>query len=213
VSYVEQRAAELISAANAQVEAPQRLHAQVRALRAEAAARRRRYRIAGSTVFAAAAAAVVLVAVVAAGSGGPPTVAEVAALRALDSERAAPVSTDALLAVSAEGLAFPNWETELAWRATGVRDDELDGRRLTTVLYEQGGRRVAYSIVSGPPLEERGERLVRNGVELHLDDGVVTWRRGGRLCVVSGDGVPTATLVQLASWDDGGTAPMWGAAS
>jgi hypothetical protein len=213
VSHVEQRAAELISAANDQVEAPRRLHAQVRALRAEAAARRRRFRIAGSTVFAAAAAAVVLVAFVATGSTSPPTVAEVAALRALDAQRAAPASTDALLAVSAEGLPFPNWEHELDWRATGVRHDELGGRRLTTVLYEKGGRRIAYSIVSGAPLEERGERLVRNGVDLHVDDGVVTWRRGNHLCVVSGDGVPTATLTKLASWDDGGASSMWSPAA
>jgi hypothetical protein len=213
VSYAQQRAAELVSAANAQVEAPRRLHAQVRALRAEAAARRRRFRIAGSTVFAAAAAAVVLVAFVATGSAAPPTVAEVAALRALDAERAAPARTDALLAVSAEGLPFPNWEPELDWRAAGVRHDELGGRRLTTVLYEKGGRRIAYSIVSGAPLEERGERLVRNGVELQVADGVVTWRRGDHLCVLSGDGVPTATLAELASWGDGGAAHLWSPAA
>jgi hypothetical protein len=204
VSDVQQRAAELVSAANAQVEAPRRLHAQVRALRAEAAARRRRFRIAGSTVFAAAAAAVVLAAVVVAGNAGPPTVTEVAALRALAAERPAPARTQALLAVSADGLSFPNWEPKLKWRATGARHDTLDGRGLTTVLYERDGLSVAYTIVSGAPLEQHGQRIVQNGLELHVADGVVTWRRGDRLCVLSGDGVPTAILAKLAAWDGGG---------
>jgi hypothetical protein len=33
---------------------------------------------------------------------------------------------------------------------------------------------------------------------------VVTWLRGGHLCVVSGRGVDRATLLHLASWTDHG---------
>jgi hypothetical protein len=29
---------------------------------------------------------------------------------------------------------------------------------------------------------------------------VVTWLRGGRTCVLSGDGVSSATLLELAAW-------------
>ncbi len=40
--------------------------------------------------------------------------------------------------------------------------------------------------------------LTENGV------AVVTWLRDGHLCVVSGRGVSSATLLRLASWSDHG---------
>ena len=204
----QQRAAELLSAANAQAEAPPRLHAQVRALRAEAAARRRRrFRLAGATSLASAAAAVALVAVVVPDGADAPTVEQVAAIRSVDAESPAPARTRALLAVSAEGLPFPNWGPALGWRATGVRRDELGDRRLTTVTYVKDGRSVDYTVVSGAPLDEHGAPLVRNGLRLRSVAGLVTWRRVGRTCVLSGDGVPTATLARLAAWDGDGAVP------
>jgi hypothetical protein len=204
----QERAAELLSAANAQVDAPARLHAQVAALRAEAAARRRRrFRLAGATSLAAAAAAAALVIVVLPDGAATPTIEQVAALQSRDAGSPAPPRTRALLAVSAEGLPFPNWGPALGWRATGVRRGELGDRRVTTVRYVKDGRSVEYSIVSGSPLDEHGARLVRDGLQIHAAAGLVTWRRGGRTCVLSGDGVPRATLAKLAAWDGGGAVP------
>ncbi len=44
----------------------------------------------------------------------------------------------------------------------------------------------------------------RGGVSYRLltenDAAVVTWLRAGHLCVVSGRGVSSATLLRLASW-------------
>ena len=58
------------------------------------------------------------------------------------------------------------------------------------------------------PAASGGTVVWRGGVPYRLlrDHGVpvVTWRRDGRLCVLSGRGVSGATLVRLASWGDGG---------
>jgi hypothetical protein len=47
----------------------------------------------------------------------------------------------------------------------------------------------------------------RGGVAYRLLDehgvAVVTWLRDGHLCVVSGRGVSSATLLRLASWSEG----------
>jgi hypothetical protein len=215
VTNEQQRAVDLIAAANAQVEAPPRLHAQVRALRAEAGGRRRRWQLglAGFAAAATAATAVAAFVLVLDGAEKAPTVGQVVAavFAGGGAEEPAPPLADepALLAVSAEGLPFPNWATpKLGWRATGVREDELEGRRLTTVFYEKGGRKVAYTIVGGRPLEQEGRRLVRKGVELRAADGVVTWKRGDQLCVLVGQGVPVETLAKLAVWDGRGAVPF-----
>jgi hypothetical protein len=136
-----------------------------------------------------------------------PTVEQVAAIRSFDTESPAPARTRALLAVSAEGLSFPNWGPKLGWRATGVRRTELGDRRLTTVTYVKDGRSVDYTVVSGAPLDEHGALLVRDGLRLRASSDLVTWRRRGRTCVLSGDGVPTATLAKLAAWDGDGAVP------
>src|SRR5207249_5651727 len=117
-----------------------------------------------------------------------------------------------LLARSVERVPFPNWR-DRGWRAVGTRDDVIDGRKAETVFYERGGRRVAYTIVSGPPLPtpSNGEHSVRARVELTrlVLDGraVVTWRRKGHTCVLSGAGLPREDLLSLASWKAGGKIP------
>jgi hypothetical protein len=113
-----------------------------------------------------------------------------------------------VLELEQHGVAFPNLEP-LGWKGVGVRFDELDGRQTATVFYERNGRRIGYSIVGGaalaPPAD--GETVTREGVELTnfaLDgDAAVTWQRGKQLCILSGDGVPEATLVKLAVWKHG----------
>jgi hypothetical protein len=206
----QQRAVELIAAANGQVLAPARLHAYVQALHARPAGRRRWWRRweVGAAGFAAAAAAAAALLIVWPSARAAPSVTDVAAVAAFDAEAPAVPAKDnpALLAVSADGLPFPDWEDEFGWRATGSRTDVAGDRQLTTVFYEKDGKELAYTIVSGEPLEATGRRLVRKGVELHATDGLVTWQRRHRTCVLVGD-VPEATLAKLAVWTGDGAVP------
>lgn len=116
------------------------------------------------------------------------------------------------LAVSVSGVAFPYWGGRFGWHSVGARTDRIDGRATTTVFYADGrGRRIGYAIVSGPawPVRE-GAAHWRGGVRYRLlhhgEATAVAWSRGGHLCVVSGRGVSAATLLLLASWNDGGAA-------
>jgi hypothetical protein len=66
------------------------------------------------------------------------------------------------------------------------------------------GQRIGYSILAGATSQLSGGTVrQRDGTSyrvLHLDGAqVVAWLRGGRLCVVSGRGVDSATLLRLAS--------------
>ena len=84
--------------------------------------------------------------------------------------------------------------------------DEVDGRRAVTVFYEKEGRRIGYTILSGEALDVPGgaRPAVREQLRLHSlrDDGrvVVTWRRDGHTCVLSGAGVERDVLLDLAAW-------------
>jgi anti-sigma factor RsiW len=90
-----------------------------------------------------------------------------------------------------DGLRFP---APAGWHTTGARSDSLDGRAMRTVFYERSGTRVAYTIVSGPPLDSASRRwLLTSG-----RSGFV-WVRGGHTCVVSGS-VDRAVLANAASW-------------
>ncbi len=159
--------------------------------------------------LAAAIGIAVVVAVVLVAGSGAPTVAETAELADRGASAPAP-AVDAgdsnLLAASVGGVAFPNYSKAFGWRASGERTDELDGRRATTVYYRSRGREIAYSIVSGEALAWPGDarRAVREGIELRslrLEGAtVVTWRRMGRTCVLSGAGVSRDELLELAAW-------------
>ncbi len=113
------------------------------------------------------------------------------------------------LAAAVDGVSFPYWGGHLGWRTTGSRSDQIDGRTVTTIFYENGhGKRIGYSIVAGAAPSQGSGGVVsrRDGTPYRLltIDGspVVTWERNGHLCVVSGRGVGGATLLRLASWDD-----------
>ena len=54
-----------------------------------------------------------------------------------------------LLQLSVDGVPFPAFSQAFGWQATGAREDTLADRRAATVFYEHGGRRIAYTIVSG----------------------------------------------------------------
>jgi len=114
------------------------------------------------------------------------------------------------LAAAVDGIAFPYWGGGLGWRSTGARTDRVGGRAVTTVFYANSrGQRIGYAIVAGLPAPSAtgGTISWRGGVPYRLlrEHGVsvVTWQRNGRLCVLSGRSVRGATLLRLASWDDG----------
>ena len=139
--------------------------------------------------------------------GGALTVEDTlaAATRPITSPAMHDSQNDKLLGEQVDGVRFPNFAGKFGWRAAGVREDELEGRDMRTVFYERGGKRIAYTIVSGEQLEwPDAEPTVRDGVKLRPfdEDGreVVTWLRGGQTCVLSGEGVSEATLLELAAW-------------
>jgi hypothetical protein len=117
------------------------------------------------------------------------------------------------LKAAVDGVSFPYWEGHFGWRSTGAREDTINGHAVTTVFYEdQGGRRIGYSIVAGAaPAMPGGGAAWRSGVRFRLvsENGrqTISWLRDGRLCIVSGRGVSTATLLALASWTDRGGVP------
>jgi hypothetical protein len=135
-------------------------------------------------------------------------VSQAAALATLGSAGAAPTpdpSAPAKLETNVGNLYFPNWAKRLHWRATGQRTDRLNGRVAVTVYYDWRGKTVAYTIVGVPALSTPAAQVsFRNGTELRTlmlhGRRVVTWRRAGHTCVLSGTGVPAAVLQKLAAW-------------
>jgi hypothetical protein len=98
---------------------------------------------------------------------------------------------------------LPQLSSTLGWQATGQRRDLLDDHPAVTVYYAAAERRLAYTIVSGAALAQPAARTtVTHGMTLrtlrmrgHL---IVTWRRDGRTCVLTGTKVSAAQLRELA---------------
>jgi anti-sigma factor RsiW len=141
---------------------------------------RRRWLPAAFLATASATVALVLVVVV----GGGPAVEDVFALGARPAT--APAATDEQV----DGLAFPRPK---GWQAIGARRDVVGGRETRTVFYEKAGRRIAYTIVSGPALAEGDRVLAAGGRRAY------SWPRDGRTCVISG-AVPEGVLHAAAQW-------------
>ncbi len=208
--YTESELVELIRASDER--APDSLHLRVDALVASRGRRRLAplSRLIGAV--AAVAAAIVLVLVLTGGASPSPSLREVSALTLRPATRSAPPERNrAQLAATVDGVPFPYWEERFGWRSNGARGDKLDGRMVTTVFYaDNAGRRIGYAILAGtpPPRIVGGVIAWRNGVPYRLltEDGssVVTWLRNSHLCVVSGRGVSSATLLRLASWSEHG---------
>jgi hypothetical protein len=171
----------------------------------------------GAGVVAAAVVVVVAFATIFSGGAGTPTPglrqAAAPTLRAATLPAPPESSTDhAQLAAAVDDVPFPYWEDRFGWRSTGTRSDLIDGRMVTTVFYaDAAGRRIGYAILAGSPAPRidaaaGGVTIWRGGVPYRLltVNGVaaVTWLRDGHLCVVSGRGVSSATLLRLASWSD-----------
>ena len=112
------------------------------------------------------------------------------------------------LAAAVDGVSFPYWGAHFGWRSTGSRTDRVDGHKITTVFYaNRRGQRVGYAIVAGNARAQMsGVVSMRDGTPYRLltvhGTPVVSWLRGGHVCVVSGRGVDGATLLRLASWDE-----------
>lgn len=194
----------------ADVRAPLAMRERIEAERARAArpARRRRLGL-GAAVATGVAAIALAVALTLPAGGGGPSVVEAAELAERPAAAAAPAvepGQPALLAADGDGVPFPNWTETFDWRASGVREDDLDGRDATTVFYSKEGRRIGYTILSGDLIEppDGARRATREGTVLHhFRDGgrtVVTWERDGRTCVLSGAGVELDVLLDLAAW-------------
>jgi hypothetical protein len=196
--------------ARATERAPAALRARIEAARPSGAARARRRLVYGGGVVAALAAVVLaLVLALPSGTPGAPSVSDAAALAARGPAEAAPAPDPnmpgARLHQRVGDLYFPNWTSRFGWQAVGARTDKLGGRTAVTVYYRGKDDTIAYTIVRGPPLPEPSVKATnRDGTEfrtLRLNDRlVVTWRRGGDTCVLSGAGVKAAELQKLAAW-------------
>jgi len=99
---------------------------------------------------------------------------------------------------------FARHATRDGWVATGGRTDALEGRRADTVFWERAGRRIAYTTVSGDPVDapNSARRTGRRGILLRSFEAggrtAVTWTEGGRTAVISSIGISRAGLYNLA---------------
>jgi hypothetical protein len=212
------------------VPAPDSLHREVESLIAARSRLARRGRLTGSSgggvrplvparrlaavgALAAVAAAAAAIASISGGGASGLSLREASALTLRPATASAPtenMSNHTQLHASVDGVSFPYWGERFGWRSTGSRTDRVGGRTVTTVFYaEAGGRRIGYAIVAGTPAPRSTGGAVawreKTPYRLLSENGtpVVTWLRNGHLCVVSGRGVSSATLLQLASWGDG----------
>jgi hypothetical protein len=105
---------------------------------------------------------------------------------------------------------FPDWSSTLGWRPTGMRRDLAGFHRAVTVYYADGAGRLAYTILSAPALPQPAATVsvtvtVQNGIAvrtLRLHGRlVVTWRREGSTCILTGTHVSVAQLRRLALTD------------
>jgi anti-sigma factor RsiW len=198
--------------------APLGLRTSVQAQYERAAHRpRRRPALIAGAAAALAAAALIVAFILPRGTPGAPTVSEAARLGVRPPTAAAPAIDPArptLLRQALEGVPFPNWLAKFGWRAVGVRADRLNGRRVVTVYYRKAARELSYSIVGGQALAQppRALTAIREGTLLRTIrvDGrlVVTWRRGGRTCVLSSRTAPRLVMLKLAGWKGKGTVPF-----
>ncbi len=208
------RAMDAIRLANTHIEAPLGLRERLAAAQS-APARAPRRRFGWMAAVASAVAAVVLLTfVVLPGGAGGPTVAEAAAAVGRPPVAAAPPADpdrDKLLDLAVDGIAFPDYAEKFGWTAIGTRTDTVEGRTITTVVYENDGRRVSYGIVEGDALDTPDDATTATveGTTLRVlsADGkdIVTWERGDHTCVMVASGVPTKTLTELAGWKGKGS--------
>jgi hypothetical protein len=205
----ERRAVEILHESSSTVRAPAGLRARIEAERPRAVAgARRRVGFGGALAGAVAAATLALALILPAGTPGAPSVSQAAGLATRAPIGAVPTadpSTPTKLQTQVEDVYFPDWSKRFGWHATGERTDRINGRLAVTVFYEWRGARLAYTIVGSPPLKTPNAHFtIMHGTEyraLTLGNRlVVTWRRSGHTCVLSGTRVPVSELQRLAAW-------------
>jgi hypothetical protein len=193
------------------VPAPAALRARIELARVPAGSMRRRSSTRWTVSLAGAAAACALLAAgLVLGTQGPgaPSVADAAMLGVRPPQ--APVLEPRgephwLPRVTAAGLSYPYWEDRFGYRAVGLRRDRLGGRPATTVLYLRGRRRLAYTIIAGPPLPAGARTRSTSRAGIRIDslaaDGevVVSWLRHGHTCVLAGRGTALSAMIRLAA--------------
>ena len=124
-------------------------------------------------------------------------VMEVVDLHELAPESAAPTTPPPLTGFAANAAAD-------GWVPIGTRTDRLEGRDTTTTFWEKAGSRLAYTTVSGDPVEipQTGRQTGRAGVLLRSfdEDGrtAVAWTENGHTVVISGIRISRASLYNLA---------------
>ena len=206
----ERRVVDALHRTRATERAPAALRARIDASRPSGAARaRRRFAFAGGAVAALAAIVLGLVLALPSGTPGAPSVSDAAALAARGPVQMAPVPDPSMPAArlqqSVGAVYFPNWASRFGWKAVGARTDKLDGRKAVTVYYRWKGDTIAYTIVHAPPLAQPSAKATNwDGTEfraLQLNGRqIVTWRRAGDTCLLSGTGITAAELQRLAAW-------------
>lgn len=189
-----------------EVRAPRRLR-----LRIEADARpRERPRGLRAATAVAGAAAVLALAVLLPGGPGTPSLTQAAALAGQGSAGPPPIpdpdDPGVKLSEQVGDVYFPNWSSTLGWRPTGLRRDVLDMHSAVTVYYRWGAERLAYTILSAPALAPPAAMVtVENGMTVRTlrlrGRLVVTWRRDGSTCVLTGTNVSAGQLRRLALTD------------
>jgi hypothetical protein len=208
----ERQVVERLHAARASDRAPQRLRTRIEAQRTSARSlARRRAGYGGALAGALAVLALALVLALPSGTPAAPSVAQAAglALRGVAQPAPSPDPSNPSnkLGRDVEDVYFPNWQGQFGWRAVGQRMDRIGGRQAVTVYYQwhNDRTRIAYTIVSLPALSQPSARqTLLNGTELRTftmgGRVIVTWRRLSHTCVLSGPGVPSALMRELAAW-------------
>ena len=206
----ERRLVSVLHQARATERAPAALRARIEAARpAPRTVVRRRILYGGGFAGAVAAAALAVILLLPSGTPGAPSLSAAATLATRGPTMAAPApdpsNPAARLNQSVGAVYFPNWTNRLHWSAYGERVDRLSGRNAVTVYYKWRGAQIAYTIVSAPALAEpAAPRTWLDGTEMRTltvhGRLVVTWRRAGDTCVLSGTGVTAAELQTLAAW-------------
>lgn len=206
----------LIAAAVSDVRAPQSLREAVERERDRAATRTRppfwrRHRLGLALASSAAVAlAVVVIATQGGESSSEPALAKVSGVARLAATAPAPRpvgGTPPELDANVGSLQFPDWQAKFGWRAVGRRDDTLDGRDVTTVIYRNDqGARMGYAVVSGDALTAAppGRPVEHNGKTYHVAGvagrTMVTWTQQGHTCVIlASASVPRMRLVEIAA--------------
>jgi hypothetical protein len=206
----------LISAAAADVHAPQSLREAIERERQRATVRarapfwrRHRWGLAAAGTAAAALVAVAI-ALETGGDNADPSLNEVYAAAQLNPTKAAPAPAGGeppVLDANVGALEFPDWQETFDWRAVGRRDSDLGGRRVTTVFYRNPeGAQLAYAVVAGDSLggNPAGRPVEHKGKTYDVARGdertIVTWTQQGHTCaIVAPSEVPQSTLVDLAA--------------